>query len=1323
MYWVAAPKIGLLLFIGLLWTVKEVSGSDVIVKSQSEQEIVIEFSAQQWTIYPEIVNGKAYYKARFDKCCFKTSAKQPLIPERNVVVGIPFESQVSCELLEIEKSKTIDGKLIPTPTFGGNSIAEFAYLEDQSIYQAKQSFPQQLVELSPPAIMRDHQVVMARFYPIQFFPQLEQIQLFNKIVIRITFSGGHREQNENSKFDHYSLDNQLLINPIQAAKWKRSRFSTNQSSLRKTGFSEYYRILLQEEGIYKISGTDLIAAGIDLTNIKPDRIKIFNNGGLQLPTALNEQRCDSLVENCILVSDGQDGSFDLQDFILFYGKSVNGWKYNRDQHAFSHYLNPYTRENVYWLCWQEPDSGKRIVQKSVTPATSVIEVNSFCDYVFIEDEYKNLLNSGTIWLGHYFNTTTPKRTYQLDLPGILQSQEVTLNIKLAGISGGEHLFKLYFNDSFIAQVPGFYSSSSEYLNISIKQFNITFQASLQERYNRLAVEYVPGSDISLAYLDWVEFSAHRELKAKNDQLIFYSPDSAGFYNYHLNSFTSNEIQVYDITNYHYVVLLNILSEGSGAIQFVDSINSDIPKKYLALTPQAYKSPTKIERDTASNCRDTDQAADFIIISYDDFYDAALALKSLRENCDSLSTVVVKISDVFDEFSWGLVDPTAIRDFIKYAYDHWQKKPSYVLLFGDGDYDYKNLISPSDPNWILTFETSDLNELSSRVRDDWYVCVDGNDNLLDLAIGRIPVKNPDEAFAVVRKIIDYVNSPEIGEWCNTITMVADDEFEQGGKYDPIDHIPDTDRIAENLIPKNYNKNKIYLTEYPIIRDASVSGIRKPAAHEALLRHINQGSLIINFIGHGNEEVWTHEHILALAEDLPRIDNGQRQAFWIASTCNFARFDNPNFQSFAEQLVTTAQKGAIAVFAASRLAEPFANVSLNRALYRFLFYESQAPIRLGDVIRLAKNSTGNFKNDQLFNLLGDPTLYLTPPACSVKITNYTPDSMKALSKMGIQGRVEFIKDSIAAIQGQILFKAFDSQKHRSYVVNQWKTYSYKLPGNTIFCGEVSVTDNQFFTQFFIPKDITYGGSEGKFSAFYWHNHLFGSGNLDNIIVGGSQVSFHDLEGPKIVIGFEGQDFMSGGFVSPNPVLKTMISDSLSGVNIAGDIGHKITMILDNNQNDKIELNDFFHYDRNSYTVGHISYPLANLSEGIHYIQIKAWDNSNNSSDSQAEFTIAALDHLIIRDLFNYPNPFSNSTEFTFWANHDCDVEIKIYTLSGRLIHKHKDFAEAGFNHFPWNGRDQDGDALANGVYLYKVCADCTHGGNKIHAEQIEKCVIIR
>ncbi|HEX9973287.1 MAG TPA: C25 family cysteine peptidase, partial [bacterium] len=535
-----------------------------------------------------------------------------------------------------------------------------------------------------------------------------------------------------------------------------------------------------------------------------------------------------------------------------------------------------------------------------------------------------------------------------------------------------------------------------------------------------------------------------------------------------------------------------------------------------------------------------------------------------------------------------------------------------------------------------------------------------------------------------------------------------------------HIPDAEYIAERLIPPNYNVKKIYLTEYPAIHDATISGIRKPAAREALVKQINKGNLIINFIGHGNEQLWTHERIFVLSDDLPLIDNGQKQAFWIAATCNFGRFDNPDFQSFSEQLTTIANKGAIAVFSPCRLADAAQNVSLNEAIYRYLFSQDKRPNRIGDMVLLAKNSLGNSENSQFYNLLGDPTLRLTMPSCTVNIDEHQPDSLKALCRMEVGGSVEHFISGTSQSEGQILFEAFDSRKDRAYRVNEWRNYYYKLPGNTIFRGIATCTDEQFQVRFIVPKDITYGGKEGRFNVFYWNNNNFGSGYLNNIAVGGTGKNISDTDGPMIRIGFNGQSLTNHENVPANPMLYLTIADSVSGVNIAGDIGHEIAMVLDDAQEKQIILNDFFQYDKDSYLAGNITYPLGNLSEGMHSIQVKAWDNNNNSSHFEAGFTIVSLDKLVLHDVFNFPNPFAAATDFTFWVNQDCDVAIKVYTLSGRLICRLDNLsATSGFNHIFWNGEDGDGNILANGVYLYKVKAN----HDRSQAERIEKCVIMR
>ncbi len=1305
----ASPKIGL-------------TEGDISVASQSETAVIVEFMPTNWNIIPHRTPNGEYYHIQFDHCHYNRSMGEPLIPERVVILAVPEQAVASAQLLQADEQRTLDGKILPCPGSLGKLDTAVQFLEANAIYQSSALYPQQLIDMITPAQLGARSVVVLKFFPVQFHPDRDQIVLFKRIAVRINFSLQPSAQPPDKK-GRSGIANRLLINPDTKIHPTPAILPKSKGNDRPQ-MVEFYKIWVREEGIYQIRGTDLQQLGIDLRTIRPDQIKIYNNGGEVLPRALDLHRANRLIENAIWVDDGNDGRFDPHDLILFYGKAVNGWNYDSQTRTFSHHLHPYCLDNVYWLSWQSPEPGRRMRQAAIDSLGGNITIDSFRDLHFIEDEQQNILNSGMLWLGTAFSADVIERSFIFNLANALDEQEILLKINLAGVSGGEQHFSAYFNNELITQFPPFYSSGAQYLNISLQQFAHRFRARVRDGYNQLMLRYHPKSSTSLAYLDWVELMVQRKLKAMNDQLIFYGPDSSGSYKYLLDSFASGDIQVYDVTEFSDVKRVQAFRLGGGAAYFYDANANGLPKRYVAVTPSAYKSPSKIERDLSSNWRDSTHIADFIIICHDDFYDAGLALKSLRENCDSLVTAVVKISDVYDEFAWGLSDPTAIRDFIRYAYLHWQVPPHYVLLLGDGDFDYKNRLSPHAPNWIPAFETEDLRELASRTRDDWYVCVDGNDDLMDLAIGRLPVRNPDEAMGVVQKIINYENSPPIGEWCNAITLVADDEFGAGGQYDPIEHIPDMEGIAKQLIPTRYEIRKIYLTEYPSSEGAVVSGLRKPAARNELLQQINSGNLIINFIGHGNEQVWTHERVLSSANDLSSIENDGRQAVWIAATCNFARFDHPLSQSFAERLLVMPRGGAIAVISTARLAEPFANVSLNRALYRFLFDQSLKPVRLGDVLMLAKNSTGNGPNDQLFHLLGDPTLRVIMPQCEVFIQDLHPDSMVALSKMTVNGAVPFETDTTMVFQGRIVLKAFDAVREREYRVNQWKTYQYVLPGNVLFRGEASLIRGQFTSQFIVPKDISYGAKTGRLSINYFSDDRFGASAVDSIAISGSYVELNDREGPEIHIGFEGLNFLPSGFVPPEPILIITLRDSLSGVNIAGDLGHRIVLTCDNDEANSIDLTDFFQYDRDSYQAGQIRYPMMRLAEGPHQVRVKAWDNCNNSSIAVADFVVVANERLVLRDVLNYPNPFSHSTEFTFWVSQDCEVAIKIYTVTGRLIAKLDRFpAQMGFNHFYWDGRDEDGDPLANGVYIYKLTAKTSHNGQLLLAEQIQKCVLMR
>jgi hypothetical protein len=206
---------------------------------------------------------------------------------------------------------------------------------------------------------------------------------------------------------------------------------------------------------------------------------------------------------------------------------------------------------------------------------------------------------------------------------------------------------------------------------------------------------------------------------------------------------------------------------------------------------------------------------------------------------------------------------------------------------------------------------------------------------------------------------------------------------------------------------------------------------------------------------------------------------------------------------------------------------------------------------------------------------------------------------------------------------------------------------------------------------------------------------------------------------------------------------IADSVSGVNIMGDIGHNITMVLDDNENEKILLTDYFNYYEGNHKAGKVIFDFSTyksssstssdevitgenlgLPEGDHKITIKAWDNFNNSSITSTNFTALSEDILKIKNVYNFPNPFSTNTTFTFVLSRMCDIKIKIFTVHGTLIHTLENISgNSGLNQVWWDGRDKDGEIPANGIYLYKIIATASNSEKQFSDASIGKLVIAR
>jgi len=1308
----------ILLLTCLAFTISTTYADDLTIRESTDNGMVLEFSLQKLTHQQLTIQNRSYISLQFENSETFSKPGEPQIPCRTVLIGIPLSARVSYQITDMEYGEKINGTILPTPDLSSE------YIENPVYYQDATVFPAEIIVIEKPGFLRNQRAVLMKIFPIQYFPQPQQIQIINKMTISISFNQTKelRPITPNA-ISNDSFYDTAILNYEMAKNWQQP---PKRQSLQKQIFSHsqnWYKIFTKKEGIYRITGSMLSDYGISITAINPNTIQIFNNGGRELPRALYTTRSDSLMENAILVYDLDNNNiFDESDYILFYAKSVQGWTYDVSTKTYTHYINHYTYENIYWLTWGNRQ-GKRMATVALPQTEQMPMLTSFHDHVIFEEDLYNLLDSGIDWYGKAFSyngSSYDNKTITFNLKGAIPQDSVLAKIRVAGVSSGEHRFNFYLNNQFLGNL-NFYGFSSKYVSLSTKEFSHATNNILIDGYNEIRLQYQLLYNISEAYLDWIELHFGRRLIAIDNELLFYSPQQPGNYRYQVSGFEKDEISVYDITDFDNVRQFDNLTIADGAATFADTVNSSSPKRYFALTTNNYQAPLRIVTDVTSNLRASVEGVDFIIITHDDFYDQVFPLKSLRENCDNLKTQVVKISDIYDEFSWGLFDPVAIRDFVKFAFENWVIQPKYVLLFGSGDFDYRNILDPIDHNYIPPYQTTETYEGDSRAWDDFYVCVNGDDNFLDLSLGRLPARSPDCASNIVQKIINYQNTPLFGDWRNTIVMVADDLIGEDEDFIEREHTIEAELISEEYIQNSFNIKKIYLIEYPGIYTASITGTRKPAAQQDIIDAINNGCLIINYIGHGRYDLWAHEVVLMMDQDLQRINNSRKQAFWIAGTCYFGRFDNPDYESMTEELLIMKDNGAIGVLAAARLVSSGPNTDFNKKFYTKLFPSAYHKVRLGDAVSSTKNSRGNTDNDQKLILFGDPTMFLANPSYKAAITQIIPDTIKALSRLKLKGEVQ--KDGLLwpNFNGQILLKAFDSKKFRSYQIAEDDVIDYWLQGNTIFRGTATVENGLFEMDFIVPKDITYGGQNGRFSLYYWNDEVDGSGFQDLIPVGGTEINLHDFEGPRIALFSNGDNFYDGGFTNTNSLLTIEISDSLSGINIAGDIGHGITLKIDD---EKLNVTDLFNYYNDNFLAGSFDYQLNDLSEGFHSLTIKAWDNSNNSSEATMNFSIVADDGLALRNVMNYPNPFSRQTEFTFWTNQECEATIKIYTVAGRLIKKINPFyAYNGFNHIPWDGIDEDGNPIANGIYLYKVFAKSNSEGKTSSAEAIEKLMIMR
>ncbi|MFE3849373.1 type IX secretion system sortase PorU [Flavobacterium sp. LB3P45] len=1108
---------------------------------------------------------------------------------------------------------------------------------------------------------------------------------------------------------------------------------------------DWYQFYIEKSGVYKISKSFLQQLGLTTSGIDPKKIKIYGNGGKMLPLSNNTYYPSDLTENAIEVIGENDGVFNEEDYILFYGEGLDTWNEESQTN-----INLYDTKSYYYVTIEGAE-GKRIAQMKQLTGSSTITINTFDDHQYHEIDEVNIAHLGRQWFGESFDIKQ-EQEFAFNFPNVELSSAIKIKATAASAAFAPTSFTVFANGQETASInfPALNTNSDTEFNTGSLPSNVSFNSSenvkIKLSYNNNGV---PGSK---GYLDYIQLIAKRKLQGYGKQFHFQydlSNASLGIATYSIANSASIP-EVWDITD-----LYNITkAENTNQSAFSFKSNLGELRKYIALDSSDYFTPLKSSKPKIANqnlkgtifknAQGQFQDIDYVIISPAFLTGEAEKLAVFHRSKSNLNVKVISLESIYQEFSSGKQDISAIRNCIKYIYDNPSspdKRIKYVNLFGDASYDFKNRIV-NNTNIVPIYHAlkSNTSGEASFASDDFYGLMDSNEGNIvsyfggiDIAVGRMLVNDNKQADEMVNKIIEYHDLKSYGSWRNNIVLVSDDS----------DRASDAslqnrqNSLADGIASEKpfLNVTKILLDSY--IQEASAGGFRYPKARTDFFNAFEKGALIFNYLGHGGEDGLSSERIWEKS-DGQNLSNQYKYPLFITITCEFSRFDNPSRPTAGEYTYWNPKGGAIAMITTIRAIGQYSAENFNDVLSKnLLSYGSNQYTSIAEALRMAKNSNPNSATNVVF-YIGDPALMLAIPKPKISLTKVNDmsisqpiDDFKSLSKIKLTGEITDENNNLlTTYNGELSTTIFDKIIARTTFNNDGNSspINFNVLGETIFRGNASVTNGKFEFSFVVPRDIRIPLANGKISFYAKKNQFLENetGYNTSIKVGGiNENAVADNISPRVKLYMNDETFVSGGTTNESPFLLAFLEDE-NGINTASGIGHDIVAILDGDVNNPYILNDYYQTTLDDYTSGTLRFPLHNLSLGLHTITFKAWDVYNNPIIIEIQFIVVGDENIILTHVLNYPNPFVNYTEFWFTHNRPyeaLEVQIQVMTITGKVVWtKNQTITTEGFlsKDITWDGKDDFGSKIGKGVYIYKLMVKSNLTNKK--TEKYEKLVIL-
>ncbi len=1117
--------------------------------------------------------------------------------------------------------------------------------------------------------------------------------------------------NIDGKIQKLKLFDLVISAQAQAKKVVSTQLHTySEHSVLASG--KFIKIKISKSGVYKLTYDDLNSMGIN-----PANVRVFGYGGAMLNQSFQLPKIDDLPEVAISMQKGTDGIFNSGDYILFYAQGPVKWTYDSSKQMFIHQQNPYSDYGYYFVT-SDAGTGKKITNKTITlPDNPTIQtIDEFNDFQVHEKDSYNFTNSGKEFYGEKFNGSTSSYNFNFSFPNVLKTNTTNMRLDVASSSTATSIFSLKLNQTQEKSLSVSKKTEGDSYE-QAKAGNGTYNFTPTSDDFVVNVSYSQPTSTSVGYINYLEINVRRQLLMSGSAMQFQNVDNLGMniYNNYLLGNANSNVEIWDITdqqNIYKIATENI----NNKLSFTD-LGSDL-HTYLAIDPSAstnFPKPEIVGQVPNQNVHGIG-SVDFIIITHPDFLDQAEKLAQAHREKDLLTVAVITTEQVYNEYSSGTPDATAYRWALKKMYDtaiasgNTNDIPKYLLLFGRGTYDNRNLIPSSGDNFVLTYQAENSLSLTlSYVTDDYFGLLDDIEgtnvpaNLIDIGVGRFPVTTTEQATNVVDKTIGYMNNQGKGNWKNQLCYLADDG-------DAALHMKQADSIASmmtRLYPA-YQVNKIYLDAY--VQEISASGESYPLAKSRLQNLLRSGLLVFDYTGHAGPAGLSNESILSV-NDVKILSNKHLPLF-IGATCDFLEFD-VKVVSAGEHVLLNPLGGGIGILSAARPVYASQNLTLNKLFNENLLKKKDGKNqRIGDVLKIAKNNVGTEINKLSYVYMGDPAIMLNYPNTYNIITdkiNESPaldnDTLRALSVATIQGYIaDENGNKFESFNGTVQVVVYDKIQRITTLNNHNDgAMTYSDRPNTLFSGKAEVKDGSFSISFMLPKDIKYNYGLGRINYYAQDdvNDYEAQGYFENFTIGGTSKNYSiEKDGPEADLFLNSSNFVSGDKVNETPLFIANLSD-ISGINTVGSgIGHDITITVDQDPSQSYILNDYFESTSNSYTSGIVSYKLPEMEAGKHTLTFRVWDLQNNSTTETIDFEVVKGLTPVIYRVYNYQH--ENDPNMYIKVIHDrpetiLNTTVDIFDLSGRKIWS---FSQPTADNISWDLVTNNGNKVQSGIYLYRV-----------------------